>query len=207
MELAHAGKRSTGMTMKRRGMLSVFAVLLLPAIAMGCTDKDDDPGSTMNIRVEADIVANGAPFAVEVTQPTNGGQGWSPYGFVHEVRVTSNADETVRIDDARFAHEVREGDGTLVTAGRGCGAGWDESTASISIACQDDLQIIRLEPNETHPYPVTIYPEVGPERLRPGTYVIEETIPWWFVGDDPFDTGGDPEGEFTVRLTYTVEGR
>lgn len=161
----------------------------------------------MSVSVDIEVIANDAPVNVAATQPTSGGQGWSVYGFAHEVMVTSISDRTIRIDDARFAHEVREGDGTLVTAGRGCGAGWDENSESISIACQDDLQIIRLEPNETHPYPVTIYPEVGPERLRPGTYVVEETIPWWFVGDDPFDTGGDPEGEFVVRLSYTVEDR
>lgn len=187
-------------------LLTFFlAVLAAALLGIACSDKDDDPPTTMDLTVSAEITSEGTPFTVEATEPTSGGQGWSPFGFVHEVRVTSNADETVRIDDARFAHEVREGDGVLVTAGRGCGAAWDEATDGISIACQDDLQIIRLEPNETHPYPVTVYPEVGPERLLPGTYVAEESINWWIAGDDPFETGGDPDGTFVVRLTYIVE--
>lgn len=159
----------------------------------------------MDVSVNVELIANEAPVNVAVTQPKEGEQGWSPFGLVHEVRVTSHADQPIRIDDARFAHEIREGDGVLVTAGRGCGANWDEDTNGIFIACQDDLQIIRLEQGEMHPYPVTVYTEVGPERLLPGTYVVEESINWWIAGDDPFKTGGEPEGTFTVRLTYIVE--
>ncbi len=149
-------------------ILTLFLATLAAALlGIACSDRDDDPPSAMNLSVSAEITSRGAPFTVEVTEPTSGGQGWSPYGFVHEVRVTSNADDAVRIDDARFAHEVREGDGVLVTAGRGCGANWDESTESISIACQDDLQIIRLEQGETHPYPVTVYPKSVPSGSFP----------------------------------------
>ena len=187
-------------------ILTLFlAVSAAALVGIACSDNEDDPPSAMNLTVSVEIASEGAPFTVEVNEPTSGGQGWAPFGFVHEVRVASNADETVRIDDARFAHEVREGDGVLVTAGRGCGANWEESTESISIACLDVLQIIRLEPNETHAYPVTVYPEVGPERLLPGNYVVEEDIPWWISRGDPFETGGEPEGTFTVRLTYIVE--
>jgi hypothetical protein len=115
----------------------------------------------------------------------------------HTVEVTWHGDAPVTLDDARFTHhQVGEPGGDLVLAGRGCGADWDAETEEVIHICTMDLQIIELAPGEAHAYPVRIHPEVGPLRLRPGTYRVQETVGWRQDGE---------RGSFTISLTYEVQ--
>jgi hypothetical protein len=176
----------------------VAATLLLAA----CDDDGNGNGGSTDVEritVTAEVVQPAAPVTVEATEvgPITDGEA------SHGVRVTWNGDGPARIDDARFTHHVEEAGGHLITAGRGCGASWDEQSNEIMHPCQDDLQIIELSPGDTHEYPVVVHLEVGDLALAPGTYVIEEPIAWWSPPtDDPRDA---PAEQFTIRLTYTVE--
>jgi hypothetical protein len=172
-------------------------VLGLLAAAVACGGDDYEPPSQIAVGVE--VLEPDAPVDVEVTDVVQGDDGV----FQHGVRVTWRGDETVRLDDVRFAHQVETADGDLITLGRGCGANWDEETEEVFLACTADLQLILVEPGESHEYSVRIPPEVGPLRLRPGTYVVEEPIHWW--QQDDINAQPTAEGEFTLRLTYDVE--
>ena len=147
-----------------------------------------------DISVAATVLGSGAPVSVLTTPVTMSADG----RYSHGVRVTWNGTGTATLDDARFAHHVvaEDGPGDLVTTGRGCGASWNESSGEVVIICTADFQIIELKSGETHQYPVTITPSVGPRQLEPGTYIVDEPISW-----QPSSGTG---GQFTVRLTYTV---
>ena len=121
---------------------------------------------------------------------------------MHGVNVTWRGADAARLDDARFVNRIEGESGTLVTLGRGCGYSVDESTGELMFPCTADLQLIVLQPGETHEYPVSIPPKVGSVRLGPGTYVVDEVIHWY----EPADFAAQPaaEGQFTVRLTYDV---
>ncbi len=148
---------------------------------------------TFDISVAATIVEAGAPVSV-ISTPVTLADG----RYSHGVRVTWRGTGTVMLDDARFGHQVTavDGSGDLVTAGRGCAPNWSEGEDEVFIVCTADLQLIELDPGETHQYPVTITPSIGPKQLEPGTYVVDEPISW----QPQTGTGG----QFTVRLTYTV---
>ncbi len=192
--------------------LLLASVAFAGLLALTCDGEQAAPGGDWErISVRAEVIEGDLDVTVEATTPAAGdGETWP-----HDVRVTlgagaggSGAGGTVVLDDARFAwHLEREGgEGDLVTAGRGCGASWS-TEYELSIACTDDLQIVRLRPGETHAYPVAVYPGLGPLALRPGTYVMEQPIRWW--GPEQLDAdefpAGDETGTLVLRLTYTVE--
>ena len=174
-------------------------VAALPLLAYACSDGDEP--EDLAVKVTATIVEPGVSASVTVTQPAEDAQG----NLAHTVDVSWEGGSAVRLDDARFTHHVEGDDGDLVTAGRGCGASWDSSNGLMQ-ACTADLQIVRVEPGETHAYPVRIVLEVGPLELARGVYHVEEPISWWSVSADPFDLGGEqPDGRFTIRLEYEVD--
>jgi hypothetical protein len=179
--------------------VAVVAALCLTVVAGACGDDDD---GALEVTVQAEIVEAGSavPVSIAVTTPVLNESGL----LHHNVRATWNGDDAAFLADARFTHHAANG-GDLVTTGRGCGADWDEELRQVIHPCTADLQIVRLEPGDTHAYPVWIHQEVGPLALEPGTYVVEERIGYWEA--PPGVTNPDfsqPDGEFRVRLTYTV---
>ena len=180
-------------------LLWLLPAMLAATLLGACSDAD--PDDEMTVTVRAELVDDRVPARVEASTIREDGQ-----LFAHDVLVTWEGEQPVVLDDARFTHHIATSDADLVIAGRGCGAQWDEETDQLLQACTADLQIIRLGPGETHAYPVRVYPEVGPLRLRGGTYVAEETIAWWTAVDGALEPGrGEPSGSFTIRLTYEVE--
>lgn len=182
-------------------LLTRSVLLIVATLFVIACDENDAPPAALDIAVRADIVDGDAPVAATATAVSDAPDG----ALAHEVRVEWEGDETVILDDARFTHHVSNG-GDLVLAGRGCGAEWDEELDRVTHMCTDDLQIIRVAPGESHNYPVRIYPEVPPLQLTPGTYVVDERVRWWLAPDGDFDSfGEEPDGAFTIRLTYEVE--
>jgi hypothetical protein len=173
------------------------AVLLAALLVVACGGGDD--GGVSRVTVRAEVVEADAPASVDVSAVSENDRG----EFEHEVRVTWNGAQTARLADARFAHHVESDGGSLVTLGRGCGASQDEASDELFIACTADLQLILVQPGETHVYTVRVPREVGDVRLRRGTYVVEEPIHWWQQAT--IEAEPTAEGEFTVRLTYEVE--
>ena len=174
--------------------VALASLLLLVA----CGDDEDDAPLTLSVRAE--VVEADAPVEAEATAAGPGREeGW----FEHDVRVTWRGEGAAGLDDARFVHRVEGQDGDLITLGRGCGWSTDGPSGELVFPCTADLQIIVLEPGETHEYPVSIPSRLESYRLERGTYVVEEAIKWW----QPPELGVEPEveGEFTVRLTYEVE--
>jgi hypothetical protein len=156
----------------------------------------------VNVTVSAEVVETDLPASATTTPIVQIDTADGPLS--HEVVVTWDGGEPIVLDDARFTHHIEGDNGDLVTAGRGCGVQWE---GELLQACTADLQIIHLEPSEQHAYPVRIYTEVGPLTLGPGTYVLEETIPYW-TGDGIGENGipsADADGSFVIRLTYDVE--
>ena len=183
---------------------ALLALVLAGAVVLGAACDDAGGAEPVVISVVAEAVVPGIPVTVSATEPgapdDEGRRG-------HSVSVRWDGDERIVLDDSRFTHHVEVGDGHLVTAGRGCGAQWSEEDDDVIQACTDDLQIIRLEPGESHVYPVVIYPEVGPLRLEPGTYTFDEPVRYWdtSVQDGEGFPNGDATGTLTVRVTYVVE--
>lgn len=174
---------------------SAVVTCLFVVLTVAC---GGDNGETPSVSVRAEVVEADAPVAVEATAVRETEEGL----LAHGVRVTWQGDEAARLDDARFTHHATAGDSDLVTAGRGCGAQWDDGAGQLLQACTADLQLIDLRPGETHEYPVRVYREVGPLRLEAGTYVVDEVIGWRPVNENP---PGDVQGRFIVRLTYEAE--
>jgi len=175
--------------------VTVGGLMLAAALAGSVSAQEaDDTAKAFDIEVSASIVESGVPATVATTSVTTNAEGQPSHG----VQVTWNGTSAVTLDDARFTHHVIDGEGDLVTAGRGCGADWNADSSEVSHICTADLQLVDLAPGETHEYPVRIYPEVGPLALEPGTYVVDQTIGW-----EP--SNGGARQEFTLRLTYTVE--
>lgn len=172
----------------------VAAFVLVRSLSDGGVAIED-----LELQVRAEIVETGSPVSAQATaiRDENG-------LFVHGVRITWQGQQPARLDDARFTQRVEGDRGDLVTAGRGCGADWDEQSRQVVHICTADLQIITIQPGGSHEYPVRVHPRVGPLRLAPGTYVLEEQVQWWRQDDL---TGGEPEGSFTIRLTYEVRAR
>jgi hypothetical protein len=168
--------------------------------ACGNDDDDVDPGH-LTVSVAAEVVEPDAAASVEATALRDAGEG----RLAHEVRVTWEADAPAILDDARFTHWVEEGAGHLVLAGRGCGADWEEASEQVVHVCTADIQLVWLEPGQSHDYPVRVYPQVGPLQLARGIYVVEEVVRWTYSDHPSSADLGTPEGEFTIRLTYTVE--
>ncbi|MCC6387437.1 MAG: hypothetical protein IT302_08650 [Dehalococcoidia bacterium] len=183
--------------MRTKGTWLAVVALLVLGPSPACNGDDDDE---LRVIVTAAIVEVGAPATVEATDVTASERGT----LMHNVRVTWRGQEQAFLDDARFTHHEANG-GDLVLAGRGCGAEWDATLRHVTHPCTADLQIVRLEPDESHAYPVWIFPEVGPLALKPGTYVVDQPIPYWGGGPQVQVPDYDrPEGEFTIRLTYEV---
>ncbi len=185
--------------LRQSSHLLIGAVALL-ALAAACGD-DNDSASITSVEVQVEVLEADAPVSVEATDvsPVEGGE------VQHGVRVTWQGEERATLDDARFTHHEQSttGEGDLITVGRGCSAAWDEEPGRAIQICTDDLQIIELDPGDTHEYPVTVVFEVGPLALVPGTYVVDEVIGWSHgTLEEPSDL---PAQSFTVRLTYTVE--
>ncbi len=178
-------------------LFAAFALVLA-----ACNGSDDaDPGE-LEVTAMATVLEGGVPVSATSTQVRDEGDGV----LAHEIQLTWDGDITVTVDDARFAHVI-EGDegGHIVTAGRGCGAEYDEDQADALIACTDDLQLIQLTPGGTHEYPVRAHVDLGELAMVPGRYVADETIEW-FESDDPEQPVADgEEGVFTIRLTYEVD--
>lgn len=185
--------------------LALAAMLAYSGYASGQVPGEQAPdgvitgpdGTALNVTVTASVVEASAPVTVEASPVTANAQGRG----THTVSVTWDGQTAAQLDDARFTHDAAAdtGEGHLVIAGRGCGADWNEETEQVSHICILDFQQIVLQPGETHEYPVTIHPEVGPLALAPGTYTIEETIEWW-----PPNAELSARQSFTVRLDYTV---
>ena len=175
------------------------AFLLFASLLAACGGEQDD--APLRLSVRAEVVEADAPVEVEASAVREGvtGEGW----FEHEVRVTWGGDAPGGLDDARFVHRVEGDDGDLITLGRGCGYSFDEESDELLFPCTADLQLIALEPGQTHEYPVSIPSDLESFRVGRGTFVVEEVIRWW----QPPDFGAEPtaEGQFTVRLTYEVE--
>ncbi|MCC7366222.1 MAG: hypothetical protein IT303_17830 [Dehalococcoidia bacterium] len=181
-------------------LLAPMLAITLMLSSCGGDDNDDKP-TELTVTVEAEILEPGATAHAEPGAFTTTADGH----LAHELRVSWAGEAAVVFEDARFVHHVEQGDGHLVLAGRGCGAQWDDERDLVLQACTADLQLIRVEPGRDHAYPLMVFPEVGPLRLRAGTYVVEEAIDWWDSPvDSPFALPDTPTGTFTIRLTYTV---
>jgi hypothetical protein len=189
------------MMLEMRVFLSRGIVLAaaLAAVAFGvsaCSNEEEEH----QVTIGAQIVEAGAPASVAAANLRE------EDGLIaHEVRVTWNGDGPAFLDDARFTHHVTSNGGDLVLSGRGCGADYDEESRQAVFPCTADLQIVRLEPGGTHAYPVRIHPEVGPLKLEAGTYVVEQQVSWWRAEAGEQFPNRDPDGMFTISLTYTVE--
>jgi hypothetical protein len=173
----------------------VVSALLLGACAPGKepTPTPPDEAVTDPGRVSVSAIVDDDVVVVEATAPEIADQGV----MAHRVEVTWQGDAPVTLDDARLTlHASGDPHGDLVVSGRGCGAQWDDQRGELLQPCTSDLEIIELAPGETHPYPATIHPEVGPLRLLPGTYEVVERIGWESAGE---------RGEFSATLTYVVE--
>jgi hypothetical protein len=177
--------------MTKLSALALAASLYLVLVIAACGGDDTTP----EVSVLAEVVGS-APVDVSSTEVlrSEGGQ------LRHGVRVTWRGNEPARLDDARFSQNTSQGDGTLITAGRGCGANWDGQSREVNIVCTADLLLIEMHPGEMHEYPVVVYPRMGPLRLTAGTYVSEQDIAWW----RPAGISTTPQGSFTIRLTYDV---
>jgi hypothetical protein len=150
----------------------VVVVALGFVVVRALTDGEETVGD-LEVSVRAEVVEAGASGAVEATAIRRQNQ-----VLVHGVRVTWRGQEAVRLDDARFTHHVQGERGDLVTAGRGCGADWDAQAGRVTHICTADLRIVDLRPGGSYEYPIRVHPEVGPLRLAPGTYVVDEVIRW-----------------------------
>jgi len=159
--------------------------------------------------VQVEVVDQDSPVSAEVTSVSENERG----DFEHGVRVTWRGAQTARLDDTRFTGEMITGrlsststndTGKMIMVGRGCDASWDAESELISFACTADLQLILLEPGQSHDYPVRIPKKIGPlVVLEPGTYVFDQTIHWWL--QEGIDAQPTAEGEFTIRLRYEVQ--
>ena len=174
-----------------------LSILVLGALSPLLACSDSDP-AVLKVSISAEALGQESLFEIESTAIEEMGD-----DFVHEVRVTWLGEENVRLDDARFTHHVESEDGHLITLGRGCGANWDQDAEELFLVCTADLQLIFVESGEDHSYRIAIPREVGPLRLTPGTYVIEENIHWW--QQDEINAEPTEEGDFTIRLTYEVK--
>ena len=185
--------------MRLRGLaLALSFAALTGTFVLSCGGNEDNDDLEISIRAEV----TGQDAAVEVSAtPLEVGEAGR---LVHEVRVTWRGEGAVFLNDARFNHHVQQEGSDLVLAGRGCGAEWSEEEQRVVHVCNDDLQIPRLEPGETHAYPVAVYRGLGPLKLdRAGTYVAEERVRWWSAdGNGQWDGADPPDGEFTIRLSY-----
>ena len=174
--------------------MALFMTLATVFTLAACNDENAPLQVGLSVEVlgqDTPVSATGSP----IVETEN--------GFEHEVRVVWQGDQTVRLDDTRFTHHIESDGGDLITIGRGCGANWDEDTEEVFLACTADLQLIFVEPGDGHAYRIAIPHEVGPLRLSPGTYVVEEKIHWW--QQDEVAAEPTKEGDFTIRLTYEVE--
>ncbi len=97
--------------------------------------------------------------------------------------------------------------GALYIAGHDCAWVWDSNAEQPVDHCWDALTPVAIGHGEAHAFRVRmVLPIPGAAlELDPGTYVVEETIDWWFGSDvDALDTTTDPDGTFTIRLTYVA---
>jgi hypothetical protein len=172
------------------------ALVLTPLLSLAACG-DDDSGPT-RITVHAEVLEPGAPVEVAASEASLRDDSW----FEHRVSVTWRGDKPAILDDARFVHRVEGDGGEFITLGRGCGFSVDEQSGELLFPCTADLQIIALDPGETHDYPVSLPPKIESFRMGRGTFVVDEVIQWRqpaFRGEE-----SRSEGRFTVRLTYEV---
>jgi hypothetical protein len=179
--------------------MGLLLLVSATVMAAACGNDDADPRD-LDITVTAEVVETDAPVTVEATTI----RALDADRLAHEVSVTWNGEGEALLEDARFTHHVeRNRNAHLIIAGRGCGATIFNGTVGFN--CTEDLQVIRLQPGENHHYPVVIYLELENLPLRPGVFVADERVRW-MLSDDPSQSMPDPpDGEFTIRLTYTVE--
>jgi hypothetical protein len=174
--------------------MALFMTLATVLTLAACNDKD----APLQVGPSVEVLGQDTPVSVTTSPIVE-----TENGFEHEVRIAWHGEQTVRLDDTRFAHHIESADGDLITVGRGCGANWDEEAEELLLACTADLQLIFVEPGGEHAYRVVIPREVGPLRLTPGEYVVDENIHWW--QQDEIAAEPTEEGAFTVRLTYEVK--
>ena len=159
------------------------------------------------VTAEAAIVESTSepPFSVEAQDPGIVREGERAH---HDIRFLGSAG-TVVLADPRFSDVLAntDGEGQLVLVGPGCGPA--RGAEGTGIACTEEFRFVEVREGERTAIPVTIHtadPEVGPEPLVPGTYVLEQLVRW---EDDT--AAGDPtgaefdDGEAVVRVTYTVQ--
>lgn len=182
--------------MPLRCRLAPLAATLVALLALGCTGDGRDLRVT---GVRAFIVESGATVEVEATSLRRPARD----RLEHEVLVTWRGAEPVILADARFTQvAIGPGDGALVLSGRGCEPHWDDDQQQVTFACTDDLQLITLEPGDTHAYPVTVYTSLGSLTMEDGRYRVDQRIAW-STGGANLQANTDAEG-FTVRLGYKV---
>lgn len=180
-----------------RGLAAVAAGgLLFTAAVVSQAGAQSAPGSDLDITVTAEVVDADAPISVEATEVTMDAEGQPSHGVV----VTWNDEDEAILGDERFTHHVtaESGEGDLVIAGRGCGASWAEAEEEVIFPCTLDLQAFPVEQGDSHEYPVTIHPQVGPLTLQPGTYEVDQVVTWWRPDAE------DDQQQTTIRLTYQV---
>ena len=180
------------------GLAFALGGVMLGVAALNPASAQQTPTITsgpFDITVTATVIGANAPIEAAGTAvtPVDG-------RYAHGVVVTWNGSADAVLGDERFTHHVTAlgSAGDLVTAGRGCGADWSEADAQVIHICTADYQVVEVSPGDSHEYPVTIYPVVGPLTLQAGTYVVDQAVAWWAPGAD------GQQQQATVRLTYQV---
>lgn len=168
--------------------------------AVAAAQAGDHPGDAAAHVVEAEVdlvdASSTPPFTVDATDPGVVTEGTT---VAHEIRFTGTFG-AAWLDDPRFSGVLRDGDGQLVVAGRGCAPHRLEDQTGI--ACTDDLVALEVPQGATTASTVRLHTddsEVGATPLEPGTYVLDQPVRWGTDGDFAFD-----DGAVTVRVTYTV---
>src|SRR5690606_16213561 len=119
--------------------LAVAAVGGLLAVALanpvGAQTAGDAPGP-FDVSVTAEVVGTGAPITVDTTAVTEDADG----RLTHGIEVTWTDSGNAVLGDERFTNHVsaQDGEGDLVTAGRGCGASWSELEREVIHPCTLD---------------------------------------------------------------------
>ncbi len=185
--------------------------MIAAAVAMSILACGSDSAQQPLISFSVEVLEADAPVTVGGSPAT--WEDGETLGYKHGVLVTWRDTEPAVLDDARFVPDVDRaiaGD-VPITVGRGCSVAWDDELEIPLWGCNDDLQLVELELGETHEYPVTLLITADSYHLATGTHVVEEPIRWWSgTLDDWLEAGSTgpappPDGEFTIRLTYTVE--
>jgi hypothetical protein len=177
--------------MTPRSLVLVGVLVLLSSGAC----NDDGP---FEVTVTAEVVSSNSQVemgvvatAVTLTEDST---------YSHGVRVTWRGNERVLVSTPRFVHRYKSDDAAFIIAGYLC---WPvEHHGEQIVFCSGEGAFSSLEPNETHEYPITLYPDEARCGLARGTYVFEQLIRGQGLDFGPPRSG--QVGEFTIRLTYEV---